>query len=96
MYFYAYFQTDILVNLFIPLWRRAKAITWQNFVPAKQHSGRTKEGSRLAGMKLFTRNQSQDVIYEEFITLPGSRQNGTEFHSCQPGSCNHHLKNYEM
>ena len=30
--------------------------------------------------------------YEVFITLPGSRLNGTEFHLGQPGSCNHHLK----
>ena len=31
------------------------------------------------------------MIYEEFATLLGSRQNGTEFHLGQPGSCNHHL-----
>ena len=35
--------------------------------------------------------QLQDTIYEEFITLPGSRQNGTEFYPSRPGSCNHHL-----
>ena len=73
MYFGRYFQTDVSIDFFIPL-RRAEAITWKNFVPAVQ------EGSRLAGTKRFTCNL-QDVIYEEFITLPGSRQNGTEFNT---------------
>ena len=46
--------------------------------------------------RLFFRQTSiyfriADIIYEEFITLPGSRQNGTEFHLGQPGSCNHKL-----
>ena len=36
--------------------------------------------------------QSQDIIYKDFITLSGFRQNGTEFHLGQPGSCNHHLR----
>ena len=35
---------------------------------------------------------SQDKIYEEFKILPGFRQNETEFHPDQPGSCNHHLR----
>ena len=35
--------------------------------------------------------QSQDVIYEEFITRPGSRSNRTELYSGQPGSSNNHL-----
>ena len=56
MYFYGYFQTDVLINFFIPL-RRAEAITWKNFVPPKRDPGSTKEGSRLAGMKLFTCNR---------------------------------------
>ena len=55
MYFYGYFQTDVLSNFFIPL-RLVEAITWENFVPAKRDPGSTKEGSRLAGMKLFTCN----------------------------------------
>ena len=55
MYFYGYFQTDVLINFFIPI-RRAEAITWENFVPTKQDPGSTKEGSCLAGMKLFTCN----------------------------------------
>ena len=33
----------------------------------------------------------QDIIYEEFITLPESWHNGTEFHPGQPGSCDHYL-----
>ena len=33
-----------LINFFIPL-RRANEITWENFVPAKQDLGSTKEGS---------------------------------------------------
>ena len=38
--------------------------------------------------------QLQDIIYEEFIALTGSRQNGTEFHPGQSGSYNHHLKRW--
>ena len=34
----------------------------------------------------------QDIIYEDFITLPGSEQNGTRFHPDQPESCNYHLR----
>ena len=34
---------------------------------------------------------SQDIVYEEFITLLGSRQNGTEFPADQRGLCNHHV-----
>ena len=56
MYFYGCFQIDVLINFFIPL-RRAEAITWENFVPEKRDPGSTKEGSRLAGMKLFTCNR---------------------------------------
>ena len=33
MYFYEYFQTNVLINFSIPL-RRAEAITWENFVRA--------------------------------------------------------------
>ena len=56
MYFYEFFQTDVLINFFIPL-RVRVWVTWKNFVPAKRDPGSTKEGSRLAGMKLFTRNR---------------------------------------
>ena len=35
MYFYGFFQTDVLTNFFIPL-REAEAITWKNFVPVKR------------------------------------------------------------
>ena len=45
-----------LTNLFIPL-MRAEAITWENFILAKRDPSSTKEGSRLAGMKLFTCNR---------------------------------------
>ena len=48
MYCYGYF----LINFFIPV-RQAEAITRENFVSAKWDPGSTKEGSRLAGMKLF-------------------------------------------
>ena len=34
----------------------------------------------------------QDIIYEDFITLPGSEQNGTRFHPGHPGSCSYHLR----
>ena len=52
-----FFQTDVLINFFIPI-RWAKAITWENFVPAKQDPGSTKEGSRFSGKKLFTCNHN--------------------------------------
>ena len=83
MYSYGFFQTDVLINLFIPL-RRDEAITWENFVPAKRYSGSKKEDGTFY-------MQLQDTIYEEFITLPGSRQNGTKFNLGKPESCNHHL-----
>ena len=41
------------LNFFIPF-RRDEAITWDNFVTAKQDPGIPKEGSCLPGMKLFT------------------------------------------
>ena len=53
MYFYRFFQTDVLINFFISL-RRAEAITWEKFVPAKQNPDSTKEGSGLVGMKHIT------------------------------------------
>ena len=56
MYFYGFFQTDVLINFFILL-KRPEAITRENFVPAKRDPDITKEGSRLAGMKLFTCNR---------------------------------------
>ena len=55
MCFYGFFQADMLINFFIPL-RRAKAITWENFVPAKRDPGSTKDGSRLVEIKFFTCN----------------------------------------
>ena len=90
MYFYGFFQTDVLINFFISL-RWDEGITWENFVPAKRDVGSTKEGSRLPGMKIFTCN-CKICFNEEYITPPGSRQNGTEFHPGLPGSCNHPLK----
>ena len=56
MYFCGLFQTDVLINFFLPL-RRTEVITWENLVPAKRNPGSTKEGSRLAGMKIFTCNR---------------------------------------
>ena len=50
------FQADVLINFYVPL-RRAEAITWENFVLAKRYPGSKIEGSRLAGMKLFTCNR---------------------------------------
>ena len=94
MYFYIIFQTDMLINIFIPL-RRDEAIIWENFVPAKRDPGSTKEGSRLVEIKLFDL-QSQDIIYKEFITMLESRQNRAEFHPSQPGSCNHHFNRKKL
>lgn len=47
MYFHGYFQTDVLINFFTLLWQ-AEAITWENFVLAKQDLGSTIKGSCLA------------------------------------------------
>ena len=41
-------------------------------------------------MKPFTCN-GQDITYQEFMTQPRSRQNGTELYPFQSGSCNHHF-----
>ena len=35
MYSYGLFQTDVLINFFIPLWQ-AEAITWENFILVKR------------------------------------------------------------
>ena len=75
MYFYAFFQTAVLINLLIPL-RQAEAITWGNFVPAKR-SLQYKWGILSYRVETFYM-YSQDVIYEGFITLPESQQNGKE------------------
>ena len=56
MRFYGYFQTDMLINFFTTL-SRVEAITWENFDPAKWDPDSTKEGSRLAGMKIFLCNR---------------------------------------
>ena len=56
MYFYGFFQIDMLINCSIPL-RQAEVITWENFVPEKREPGSTKEGSRLACLKLFACNR---------------------------------------
>ena len=52
IYFFGFFQTDVLINFFIPV-RQAEVFTWENFVPAKKDPCFTKEGSHLAGMKLY-------------------------------------------
>ena len=51
-------------------------ITWANFVPAGRHLGRKKRNPALPGWNF---SQSQDILYEEFITLPGSRKTGQNF-----------------
>ena len=56
MYFYEFFQTDVIINFFIPL-RRAEAIAWENFVPVNRDSSSNKEGSRLARTKLLACNR---------------------------------------
>ena len=43
MLFYGFFQTDVVT--FSSRFRRAEAITWENFVLAKRDPGSTKEGS---------------------------------------------------
>ena len=80
MYFYGFFQTDVLINIFIPL-RQAEAVTWENFVPGKRHPGSTKEGYRLAEMKLFTCNREiQLMITTPQIVSITSLKNKNFFH----------------
>ena len=65
MHFYGYFQTDVLINYFIPF-RRAETITWKNFVPAGIPAVQKRDPScRHESFYML----SQDLIYEEFITL---------------------------
>ena len=52
------------------------------FIPFRRAEPITKED--IVGC-----NRRIGIVYEEFIALPGSRQNGAEFHPGQPGSCNH-------
>ena len=49
------------MKFFVAL-RRTEAITWENFVPAKQDPGSTKAGSRLAGIKLFPCNHRMKFL----------------------------------
>ena len=58
------------------------------FRPGKAGSNQYKRGTFYETFSM----QSQEITYEEFITLPGSRKNGTKFHPGQPRSCNHHLR----
>ena len=51
MYFHGFFQTDVLINFFIPL-RRAEAITWENFFPAKRDPGSHRGKSNFLGQFL--------------------------------------------
>ena len=75
MYFYGCF----LINFFI-LPMRAEAINYMaKFRPGKVGSPLYKGGIPSCWDETFYM-QSQDVIYEEFITLPGFWQSGTEFH----------------
>ena len=85
MYFYGFFQTDVLINFFIPL-RQAESITWENFGPGKRDLDSTKEGSHLARIKLFTCNRKIWRIYNT-VGIPAKRDR----HPGQPRSCNHHL-----
>ena len=62
MYFYGYFETNVLINFFIlPRW--TESITWQDFFPAiKRDPGSSKEESRLAGMKLVACNRRMSFM----------------------------------
>ena len=49
---YRYFQTNVLINFFIPL-KRAEAITWENFVPAKLDPRCKKKDPTLPGWNVL-------------------------------------------
>ena len=53
MYLYGFFQTDVLLNFFIPP-RRAEAVTQVKFRAGNGESGQYKRGTRPIGTKLFT------------------------------------------
>ena len=61
-----------------------------NFRPGKVGPGQRKRGIPTCLCETFYM-QSRDIIYEEFITMLGSRQNGTEFYPGLLRSCNHHF-----
>ena len=60
------------------------------FCPNKVGSQQYKRGIPSCQDETFYM-KLQDIIYEEFTTLPGSWQNRIEFYPGQLGSCNHHL-----
>ena len=86
------FLLQVCVNYcFIPL-MRAEAITKKNFVLAKRDPDSIEKGSHLTRIKFFTCNRKVMMsLWWVYNTLPAFWQNGTEFHPCQLGSCNHHL-----
>ena len=56
-----YTSMDIFKKkIFIPL--SVEAIAWEILVPAKWDPGSTNEGSRLAGMNLFTCNRRMSFM----------------------------------
>ena len=75
--FFLIFLHKYVSNYFLIPLTRGETIAQGNYFLAKRDPGSTKEGSRLGGRKLFPCNLR---IYEEFITWPGSWQNGIEFH----------------
>ena len=77
------FRHKHVLNYFFIRLRLAETITRENFVPEKGNPGSTIERSHLAGMKLFTCNRRIQFI--KSLTLPGTRQNGIEFHPGQLG-----------
>ena len=66
VYFFGFFQTDVLINFFIPL-RQAEAFTWEILVQAKKDPSCTKEWSCLAGMKVYVVARYNLWV---FLTLP--------------------------
>ena len=86
------FLLQVCVNYcFIPL-RGAEAITQKNFVLAKRDPNSLEKGSHLTRIKFFTCNRKVMMsLWWVYNTLPAFWQNGTEFHPCKLGSCNHHL-----
>ena len=61
------------------------------FRPCKAGSRQYKRGNSPHRGQTFHMLSYDNIIYEEFIALLGSPQNGAEFHPGQPESCNHQL-----
>ena len=84
MNFYGFFQTDVLINFPSRLCELKRLLHGKTSTRQSRILSVQKRNPALPGRNFL--HKSQDIIYEEFITLPGSWQNETESHPGQPES----------